>query len=253
MIDQIRRNFTQRLTLGTLSRTLSRQPAYLGRLFHDEMGVTVHEYVTRARMEYGAEHVRSGVKIEAVALESGYQSKKNFYRQFKRCFGMTPEAYRNWHPEATVNHPAEPSRDAQNSQAGPSDPSGFTSGAARLKMAPGQISDRASRLIWPAQALTEPTLVGTSIAMLVTDDTGCYVGANDTAVFMTGYSVDELRGLPVEMLFSHLSVSDTRCRLQILLPAVSALSTNAVLRTKSAGPVHVRLMSAKNCLKMVNE
>jgi AraC-like DNA-binding protein len=34
------------------------------------------------------------VKIEAVALSVGYQSKKNFYRQFKRQFGFTPEQYR---------------------------------------------------------------------------------------------------------------------------------------------------------------
>jgi AraC-like DNA-binding protein len=34
------------------------------------------------------------VKIEAVALELGYQSKKNFYHQFKRRFGATPQAYR---------------------------------------------------------------------------------------------------------------------------------------------------------------
>src|SRR3979490_3205511 len=94
MLHQIQRNYTERLTLGTLGRTLGRQSAYLGRLFRDEVGITVHEYVTRARMINGAVQVRSGVKIEAVALELGYRSKKNFYLQFKRRFGMTPEAYR---------------------------------------------------------------------------------------------------------------------------------------------------------------
>jgi YesN/AraC family two-component response regulator len=68
MLEQIQGNYTQRLTLGTLARTLGRQSAYLGRLFREEIGVTVHEYITRARIEYGAAHVRSGVKIEAVAL-----------------------------------------------------------------------------------------------------------------------------------------------------------------------------------------
>src|SRR5258708_3137560 len=94
MLDHIRHNYTQRLTLTRLAHTVGRHSAYLGRLFHTEVGVTVHEYLTRARMTFGAIQVRSGVKIEAVALGLGYRSKKNFYRQFKRHFGTTPEAYR---------------------------------------------------------------------------------------------------------------------------------------------------------------
>jgi AraC-like DNA-binding protein len=94
MLDQIHQNYPQRLTLTTLARRLERQSAYLGKLFRDEIGVTVHGYITRAQMMFGAAQVRSGVKLEAVALDLGYRIKKNFYRQFKRRFGMTPEAYR---------------------------------------------------------------------------------------------------------------------------------------------------------------
>src|SRR6266850_738700 len=119
MLEQIQRNYTQRLTLAALARTLGRQSAYLGRLFREEIGVTVHEYVTRARMANGAAQVRSGVKIEAVALDLGYRSKKNFYRQFKRRFGMTPDAYRHDQCEAALNDPvaAEQARDAQHGRA----------------------------------------------------------------------------------------------------------------------------------------
>jgi PAS domain S-box-containing protein len=255
MLKQIQQNYTQRLTLGTLGRTLGRQSAYLGRLFRDEVGITVHEYVTRARMINGAVQVRSGVKIEAVALELGYRSKKNFYLQFKRRFGMTPEAYRLEHHEAAVGDSAafEPSRDVQNSRVGTPDSSTFVRCTARLEMVTDRTTDRRSsglRLL--SRRMMMPTLMGSSIAMLVTDDTGCYVGANKTAVSMTGYSVDELRGMPVEVLFSNDSQSDTRCRLQILLPASSSLPTNAVLRPKSADPVYVHLTSAENLLRIVN-
>src|SRR5260221_6493444 len=112
MLDQIQRHYTQRLTLGTLARAIGRQSSYLGRLFRDEIGVTVHEYVTRARMANGAVQVRSGVKIEAVALDLGYRSKKNFYRQFTRRFGMTPETYRQRHNEVSDAAPADPPRAA---------------------------------------------------------------------------------------------------------------------------------------------
>jgi PAS domain S-box-containing protein len=248
MLEQIQRNYTQRVTLATLARTLRRQSSYLGRLFREEIGVTVHEYVTRARMVHGAVQVRSGVKIEAVALGLGYQSKKNFYRQFRRRFGTTPEMYRHeWH-EATVSDPVavESSRNARISQGRTSHSSRFISGAAN--MAAGQTRDR-SRVTLLAQKMMMRTLVGPRIAMLVTDDTGCYVGANSTAVAMTGYSVDKLRGMRVEVLFPYMSGSETRCRLQILLSASSSLRTNTVLRTKSAGPVRVHLTSAENLLE----
>jgi YesN/AraC family two-component response regulator len=95
MLRHIDANYTQHLTLATLATTLRRQAAYLGRLFRDEVGLTVHEYLTRVRMEHGAAQVCAGAKIEAVALCVGYQSKKNFYRQFKRRFGVTPDAFRH--------------------------------------------------------------------------------------------------------------------------------------------------------------
>ncbi|HZD84859.1 MAG TPA: helix-turn-helix domain-containing protein [Gemmatimonadaceae bacterium] len=140
MLDEIQRNYNRRLTLGTLARTLRRQSAYLGRLFREEIGVTVHEYITRARMEYGSAHIRSGVKIEAVALESGYQSKKNFYRQFRRRFGMTPEEYRREHCQGAVANPAaaEPSRDPHNS----TKESALSSRAARLAVGTGRAGER---------------------------------------------------------------------------------------------------------------
>jgi PAS domain S-box-containing protein len=250
MLEQIHGNYKQRLTLGILARTLGRQSAYLGRLFRQEIGVTVHEYITRARIEYGAAHVRSGVKIEAVALDLGYQSKKNFYRQFRRRFGMTPEAYRHKHDETPVRDrtAARPSRDAQLRQADTADFSASDISTAGPRRTAGQSRAQASRFLLLAQTLMR-SLVATRLAMLVTNDAGCYVGANKTALSMTGYSISELHGMSVEALFPHVSSSDTRRRLQILVPASSSLPPNSVLRTKSAGLVHVHLTSAENLLQ----
>ena len=64
---------------------------------------------------------------------------------------------------------------------------------------------------------------------------------------MTGYSVDELRGMSVAVLFP--DVSDTRGRLQVFLPASSSRPINTLLHTKSAGPVHVHLTSTPNLLE----
>jgi AraC-like DNA-binding protein len=231
MLDQIHQNYTQRLTLSTLAKTLERQSAYLGRLFREAMGLTVHEYITRARMMFGAAQVRSGVKVEAVALDLGYRSKKNFYRQFKRRFGMTPEAYRQRYDaggdrrlvERAPRHRVRAASDASNlfeiTSFVASDVPATEPGDAR----PAALTHRIVR-----------ALVSQHIALLATDETGCCIAANEAAVSITGYSVAELRRMPAADLFHSDIQSDARSRVQILLPASPSLPANAVLRTRSA-------------------
>jgi PAS domain-containing protein len=208
------------------------------------MGVTVHEYITRARMMFGAAQVRSGVKVEAVALDLGYRSKKNFYRQFKRRFGMTPEAYRQRHDADGDGCPVErPAR--RHARAGSDAPDSFHetslvtgggSGIERGDARPAALTRRIAH-----------ALVSHGVAMLATDETGCCIAANEAAVSITGYSVAELRLMPAADLF-HSDIQSDRSRVQILLPASPSLPANAVLRTRSAGPVHVHLTSAENLL-----
>jgi PAS domain S-box-containing protein len=245
MLDQIHQNYTQRLTLGTLANTLERQSAYLGRLFREAMGVTVHEYITRARMMFGAAQVRSGVKVEAVALDLGYRSKKNFYRQFKRRFGMTPEAYRQRHDrdedgrsvERAARHRARAGSDAADSFHDTALVAGDGPAGEPADPQPAALTRRIVR-----------ALVSHRVAMLATDETGCCIAANEAAVLITGYSVAELRRMPAADLFHSDIQSDARSRVQILLPASPSLPANAVLRTRSAGPIHVHLTSAENLL-----
>jgi two-component system response regulator YesN len=104
MLTLIRSEYSDVVTLRMLAHRLGKQPDSLGRLFYNELGVTVRDCLTRVRMERAEELVRAGVKIESVALSVGYRSKKNFYRQFRRHFGTTPDEYRHRHVTATSTH-----------------------------------------------------------------------------------------------------------------------------------------------------
>src|SRR6266850_5341418 len=94
VVSLIEERPADRHSLRTLAQLLNRQEAYLGRLFRQQMGVSVREYIARCRMERAARLIRQREKIEAVALDVGYRSKKNFYRQFREHFGTTPATYR---------------------------------------------------------------------------------------------------------------------------------------------------------------
>jgi methylphosphotriester-DNA--protein-cysteine methyltransferase len=97
MLALIEARSAERLSGDVLSKVIGRRPAYLGRLFRQQLGMSVRAYVALTRMERAARAIRDGEKVEAVALEVGYRSKKNFYRQFKRRFGTTPAKYRATH------------------------------------------------------------------------------------------------------------------------------------------------------------
>jgi photosystem II stability/assembly factor-like uncharacterized protein len=58
-------------------------------------------------MERAVTLIGKGDKVEAVALQVGYRSKKNFYRQFTIRFGVTPAAYRVRALTATPNQQCE--------------------------------------------------------------------------------------------------------------------------------------------------
>jgi PAS domain S-box-containing protein len=250
MLDHIRAHYTQRLTLATLAKTLGRQSAYLGRLFRDEVGVTVHEYVTRSRMTNGAAQVRAGVKIEAVALLLGYRSKKNFYRQFKRRFGLTPQAYRSQPRLADIAAPDPPVAPpcTQSIQTLGAPPATVERRDRTFTMFRDQRTARAVPLSVLAEHLIVRQHMSPRIAMLVATEAGRYIGANDTAVSMTGYSVAELRRMPVNSLFVTAQMPDTRCLFQILLSGSMSLPANAVVRTKSGRSINVHLTNAEGLL-----
>jgi AraC-like DNA-binding protein len=63
--------------------------------FRRRYGVSLREYQRIARVTSAVPRVRSGIKIEAVALEAGYHSKKDFYKDFRQVTGLTPVQFRD--------------------------------------------------------------------------------------------------------------------------------------------------------------
>jgi PAS domain S-box-containing protein len=95
MLGRIEQSYSEPITLRSLADELHRQSAYLGGIFRRGVGMSVHEWLTRVRLDRASVLIREGVKVEAVSMLVGYRSKKNFYRQFKRRFGTTQFEHRN--------------------------------------------------------------------------------------------------------------------------------------------------------------
>lgn len=68
----------------------------LQRTFHAAYGMTVFDYVRRARLQRARDAIeREGISIAQAAHIAGYTSAANFATAFKRLYGMTPKAFRS--------------------------------------------------------------------------------------------------------------------------------------------------------------
>ncbi|HYK52465.1 MAG TPA: helix-turn-helix transcriptional regulator, partial [Candidatus Eremiobacteraceae bacterium] len=62
-------------------------------LFKQSIGVPVHQYVIRRRVECAASLLsRGGVRLSEVAIQAGFVDQSHMARCMRRVLGMTPAA-----------------------------------------------------------------------------------------------------------------------------------------------------------------
>jgi len=69
-------------------------PGYLSRLFKQEMGETLSEYLLRTKMERAADLLKQGqYKVGEIAAMVGYSAPSYFSIMFKKHTGYSPREY----------------------------------------------------------------------------------------------------------------------------------------------------------------
>jgi AraC-like DNA-binding protein len=87
----LRENLAEPPNLEELGRKVGCSPFYLSRIFSQENGMTIQQYLRQIRMERAAELLRSGeCNVTEAALEVGYNSLSHFSLTFHQTFGCCP-------------------------------------------------------------------------------------------------------------------------------------------------------------------
>ena len=87
-------HYAEPLTLHALASAVGYSARHVATRFRRETGRTVHSHLAHVRVRHALALILRGEKIEAVSWMVGYKSKKNFYYQFKKTVGVTPQTYR---------------------------------------------------------------------------------------------------------------------------------------------------------------
>ena len=83
------------LRLADVAADLGKDPAYLARAFHQQMGCTMSQYRRRLWVREAAHLLAStDAPLGRVALASGFADQSHLCRVFKAEMGLTPQAYR---------------------------------------------------------------------------------------------------------------------------------------------------------------
>ncbi|MBV8724631.1 MAG: helix-turn-helix transcriptional regulator [Candidatus Eremiobacteraeota bacterium] len=93
--DYIRGNIAGDLTLTELATVAGLSPSHFKTLFKQTVGMPVHQYVIRRRVEYAAELLQSGdPPLADVALQAGFANQSHLARCMRRIMGVTPSSVR---------------------------------------------------------------------------------------------------------------------------------------------------------------
>lgn len=95
-IQTIHENLTHtNFSVKSLSEHVQYNPDYLGRIFKTRIGKSISEYINDQRIKYAVcLLIETNNTIDSIAYDSGFNSTRNFLRQFKVRKGETPSDLR---------------------------------------------------------------------------------------------------------------------------------------------------------------
>ena len=91
----IEEHYKDDLSIDVIAKHYSLSKGYLSKLFKENLGLTLGEYVTKTRLQKAYQSlIETDEAIIDIAYEHGFPNLKSFYNAFKKEYHMTPLKYR---------------------------------------------------------------------------------------------------------------------------------------------------------------
>lgn len=95
MVNWIEVNITRNPTLAEMSDYVGYSQFYCSNKFHEYVGITFKQYLSRRRLTLAAIEVKNTQdRLLDIALKYGFSCQESFTRAFVDAYGYTPHQYR---------------------------------------------------------------------------------------------------------------------------------------------------------------
>lgn len=93
--NYIHNNLSADLSLDALANNFFVSKYYICHIFKDHLGISVHQYIIRKRLDISREKLLSGTPISALPAACGFNDYSSFYRSFKKEYGLSPKDFKD--------------------------------------------------------------------------------------------------------------------------------------------------------------
>jgi len=92
--DLLHARFAGSPSLDEIAAAVGVHPAHLARVFRQQYGCTMGDYLRRLRVEFACRHMAAGdTPLVGIALAAGFADQSHFTKTFKSLVGMTPAEF----------------------------------------------------------------------------------------------------------------------------------------------------------------
>jgi AraC family transcriptional regulator len=96
VLDYAQANLGSDLSLAELAKVAGLSASHFKTLFRSSVGLPVHQYILRRRVEYAADLLQRGdARLADVALQAGFANQSHMARCMRRILGVTPAGIRS--------------------------------------------------------------------------------------------------------------------------------------------------------------